>query len=60
MFEINTVYACFKKVNIRFLFSLTAQEEVLRDSMDPVIERPTRADELTVKLFDTKALGQDR
>ena len=38
----------------------TAEEEGLREFMEPVIERPTRADELTVKLFETKALGEDR
>lgn len=47
-----------------FIFALyvfTAQEETMRVSFEPpVVERPTRADELTVKIFESKMQGEDR
>ena len=44
-----------------YVYLLTAQESGLRESLEPpVIERPTRADELTVKMFETKAPDGDR
>lgn len=43
------------------LHIITAQEDATRVSFEPpVIERPTRADELTVKIFETKMQGEDR
>jgi len=42
-------------------FISAGKEDMLRDSYEaPVIERPTRADDLTVKMFQNKVMGQDR
>jgi len=57
-----SVYVCLHMLSYFAMFCVCpAQEEATRVSFEPpVIPRPTRADELTVRMFDTRVQDEHR